>query len=149
MLKLVGPIVAAMVLAAPANAADWQYQGGDVRRGAFFGARIKMSLGGQTRSRPHAELAIAPVQTRISSGGTDRTQIGEGIALNFGAKPTFTLAGIRADQALGFRSSKDIDAKRRLGVSTGGWIAIGLGVVAVGGGLYFLHLVEESADNSE
>lgn len=155
MLKLSGAIAAALLLATPASAADWQYQGsdvhqgGDVRRGAFFGARVKMSLGGQTRSRPHAALALAPMQSRISSGGTVRTHIGEGVALKIGAKPTLTFAGARADQVLGIGSSKGIDAKRKLGVSTGGWIAIGVGAVAIVGGLYFVHLVEEIEENSE
>ena len=78
-----------------------------------------------------------------------KTTIGEGIALNLGRKPTLTLAGVPADQALGLRPSNEVDAGQKMGVSTGGWIAIGLGAVAIGGGLYFLHLVAESAKNSE
>ena len=56
-----------------------------------------------------------------------KTTIGEGIALNLGRKPTLTLAGVPADQALGLRPSNEVDAGQKMGVSTGGWIAIGLG----------------------
>jgi hypothetical protein len=149
MQKLILLVAAASLLTVPAEAHAVQNDRIDVRPGAFVGARFQFSLGGRSASKPRAALAIAPTASRISNGAIVQTRIGEGIALNFGGRPTMTLAGERADRALGFHSAKEVDADRRMGISTGGWIAIGLGAVAVGGGLYFLHLVDEAEENSE
>jgi hypothetical protein len=137
-------LATAGLLLAPVEATAAQYEVGDVRPATFAGARFQIAFGGRQASKPRAALAIAPTMTRISDGAGVRTSIGEGVALNFGRKPTLTLAGVRADQALGLAPSRDLDAKRKLGVSTGGWIAIGVGVVAVAGGLYFGHLIYEA-----
>ena len=123
----------------PVQAADWPGQVADVRPGAFVGARVQLPLGGKAAARPRAALTIAPTHSRISSTGMVRTSIGEGLALNFSphSKPTLTLAGVRADAALGLRRDGDIDSDQKLGISTGGWIAIGLGTAAaIVGGLY-------------
>jgi len=135
MRKIVISIVSASVVAAPLQAAAWQDQGSEARRGAFIGAQFRISFGGRDRPQPHAQLAIAPTQTRISGSGLVRTRIGEGLALRFspGDKPTLNLAG----------------SGRKLGISNGGWIAIGLGVAALAGGVYLLHLIDEAEKNSE
>jgi hypothetical protein len=68
-----------------------------------------------------------------------RTRIGEGLSLSVtpGSKPILTLAGLGADEALGFKTGNKVQAKNNLGISTGGWIAIGVGSVAlIVGGLY-------------
>jgi len=144
MRKLVASVLAAAVIAGPVHAGPWQDQGAQVRPGVFVGAQFKMSFGGRARSQPHAQLALAPTRSTFSNSGRATTRIGEGLALDFtsNAKPTLTLAGMRADTALG-------DRERKLGISSTGWVAIGLGVVAVAGGLYFLHLLDEAEKNSE
>ena len=144
MRKFVTSVLAAAVIAGPLHAAPWQDQGSEVRPGAFIGAQFKMSFGGQARSQPRAQLALAPTRSSFSNSGQATTRIGEGLALDFTskAKPTLTLAGMRADTALG-------DRERKLGISSTGWVAIGLGVVAVAGGLYFLHLLDEAEKNSD
>jgi hypothetical protein len=149
MRNLILSLACASLLLAPVEAAAAQYETVDVRPGGFVGARFKIAFGGANASKPRAALAIAPTLTRRSDEAGVRTSIGEGVALNFGRKPTLTLAGVRADQALGLTPSKDVDAEHKLGVSTGGWIAIGIGVAAVAGGLYFLHLVDEAEENSD
>ena len=66
-------------------------------------------------------------------------RIGEGVALKLspGSKPTLILAGVRADIALRLQKAEDVAADKKLGVSTGGWIAIGVGSAAlIFGGLY-------------
>ena len=137
--------IATVLCTAPAQAAELS----DVQYGTFVGARL--TIGGRTGGRPTAALTVAPTQNRFSSNGMNAMRIGEGIALNLtpGNRPTLTLAGVRADQALGLGPSTDVNAKHKLGVSTGGWIAIGAGVVAVAGGAYFLHLVHEAEENSD
>jgi hypothetical protein len=134
-------LIIATLLAGPAEAANWQDQTIDTRSGAFLGARLKLPLGHSAAVKPRAELAFAPTQSRISSGGLVRTRIGEGLAFGFTpkAKPTLTLAGVRADTALGLTREGKSKVEQRLGVSTGGWVAIGLGAVLVGVGAYYVY----------
>jgi hypothetical protein len=140
-----------VVLAAPLEAAAGPYGGAEVRPGGFVGAQLKLPLGDKTPSKPRAALAIAPTRSQISAGGAVRTTIGEGLALNFApkSKPTFTLAGVRADTALALQRGGGTDPQRKLGVSTGGWVAIGVGVAVLVGGIYFVHLVHEADKNSD
>jgi len=108
------------------------------RPGAFVGARLQLPLGGQHSRQPRAALAAAPTHSRMSDRGMVQTRIGEGIALNLtpGARPTLTLAGVRADSTLGLRQQGQAGADDKLRISTGGWIAIGVGTVALAvGGL--------------
>lgn len=133
--KLIVGCLAATLIATPVQAADQT----DVRFGTFAGAQFKLPIGGATKMRPQARLSVAPTQSRYSADGMIRTRIGEGVALDFTAarKPTLMLAGVRADTALGLRSQERIDADNKLGLSTSGWIGVGVGSVAVIlGGLY-------------
>jgi hypothetical protein len=139
--KLILSLATASLLLGPVEASAAQYDVADVRPGTFVGTRFQIALGGKQASKPRIALAIAPTMTRISDGAGVRTSIGEGVALNFGRKPTLTLAGVRADQALGLTPSRDEDAKHKLGVSTGGWIAIGVGTILVAGGLYMANAI--------
>jgi len=141
--KLILSLATAGLLLAPAEASAAQYDMASVRPGTFVGARFHITFGGEQASKPRAALAIAPTLTSISDGARVRTSIGEGVALNFGRKPTLTLAGMRAEQALGLTPSKDVEAKHKLGVSTGGSVSIGLGVIAVAGGLFIIKTVHE------
>ena len=139
--KSILSLATASLLLVSVEASAAQYEVTDVRPGTFVGARFQIAFGGKQASKPRAALAIAPTMSRISDKGGVRTTIPEGVALNFGRKPTLTLAGVRADHALGLTPSKDVDAKHKLGVSTGGWVAIGVGVIAVAGGLYMAHAI--------
>ena len=137
-------IIATCLIATPVRAADWN----DVRPGAFVGARL--TIGGKT-GRAQATLAIAPTQSRISQSGMSRTRIGEGIALSLAprATPTLTLSGVRLDTAFDLRPDGDLDRGKKLGISKGGWVAIGVGTVAlVVGGLYLYadHLTDCNED---
>lgn len=126
-------MIAGGLITAPVQAADWS----DVRPGTFIGARL--TIGGRTGGRPSAALTIAPTQNRISQNGIGDMTIGEGLALNLtpGARPTLTLAGVRADTALGLQRDRDLDSSKKLGMSTAGWVAVGVGSAAlIFGGLY-------------
>ncbi len=148
MRKALTAIILASLLAAPAEAASWQDQAIDSRPGAFLGARLKLPLGHQAEAKPRAELAFAPTQSRISSGGLVRTRIGEGLAFGITpkAKPTLTLAGMRADTALGLTRRSRSNAEQKLGVSTGGWVAIGVGAAVVIAGVAYLAWAEHVRD---
>jgi hypothetical protein len=132
------------MLTSPTQAADLQAQQSEVQPGNFVGARIKLPLGGPKPSQPQAQIALAPKRSRISNDGFVDPQIGEGVALNLNsaAKASLTVGGVPIDVAR-------TDAKRKLGISNGGWVAIGLGVVALAAGGYFLYLLDEAEENSD
>ena len=134
-------LMIAGLVATPVHAADW----GDVRPGTFVGAQL--TIGGKTGGRPSAALTIAPTQNRIYRSRRSSVRIGEGVALTLtpGTKPTLTLAGVRADTALGLHRDRNFESDKELGISRGGWIAIGVGSVAlIAGGLYLYadHLAD-------
>ena len=141
MRRLLSSLIAAATVAAPAHAAGWQDQT-DVGLGAFVGARIKIPLQHQADAGPQAELALAPTLTRFSSGGRTKTLIGDGLALSFGpaSPPTLKWAGAPAGSLLRLSPGSTPRPGQKMGLSTGGWVAIGAGVIAVAGGLYLLHL---------
>jgi len=90
--------------------------------------------------------------SRIPSTGMVHTEIGDGLALSFGprSKPVLTLAGVRADVALGLHRNGDPNAGRKQGVSAGGWVAIGLGSAAIiAGGLYLAAVHIAACDEGE
>jgi hypothetical protein len=132
------------LLAAPAQAAPSPHFA-DVHPGAFVGARVKLELGHRTPSGPRAELALAPTRSSFSESGRVKTAIGEGLTLGVtrGSRPTLTLAGYRADQALGLRQGKHTSNSTKLGISDAGLIAIGIGVAAIAAGAIWLHDVIE------
>lgn len=143
--------VLAAVIAAPLHAVPWQDQGAQVRPGAFVGAQFKMSFGGPTLSQPRAQLAFAPTRSSLSNNsGQVTTRIGEGLALDFtsNAKPTLTLAGMRADTALRLTRAGRSESDQKLGISTAGWVAIGAGVVAVAvvGGLLYIDAMNDASE---
>jgi hypothetical protein len=150
MRQTVTSLVAIALAATPAQAVSWNHQGGEIRSGAFVGARLNVPLGSAVRSTPRAGLALAPMQSRISRDGYVASRIGEGVALDLThRKPTITLAGIRADRAPGLTvsDSAKVDEKRR--ISTGGWVAIGVGTVVVAGLIGFALWVDAIEDNSD
>lgn len=148
--KLLAAIAATTLLSAPIQAAAWQ--GADeARAGAFVGARLQLPLGGAMSAQPRAGFALAPTQSRISTDGMVRTRIGEGLAFNLApnTRPSVTLAGIRADTALGLQARKRSTPDHKSGVSTGGWIAIGVGTALVVAGVGLALLIDAAEDNSE
>ena len=151
MRKFVTSVLAAAVIAAPLHAAPWQDQGSQVRPGAFIGAQFKMSFGGPARSQPRAQLAFAPTRSRLSSSGQVTTRIGEGLTLDFtsNAKPSLTLGCVRADTALRLTRAGRPETGQKFGISATGWVAIGVGVAALAGGAYLLHLIHEAEKSSD
>jgi hypothetical protein len=142
-------LAAASVLSAPARAASLPYDATDPSIGTFIGARFQMPLGQRGKAKPRTSLAFAPTFSRLSYGTVVKTTIGEGVRFDLGRRPSLTLAGLPADQALGLRTSPAGDAKTKQNLSTGGWIAVGAGVAAVAGGLWFLHAMDKAKDNSD
>jgi hypothetical protein len=150
MRKSVGFVTAALLLAAPVQARDWSDQTTGRQTGAFVGAQLHVPLGGKTKAEPRASLGVAPTFTRVSTHGI-HTSIGEGLALNLAlkSKPQLTLAGVRADRALGLAARDGPDMEAKNGISTGGWIAIGVGTVLVAGAVGFALWVDSIEDNED
>lgn len=143
-------LVAAQLIAAssPAAAAGFG-ESPAVQTGTFAGARIRISLGGEQRDRTfRAGLTLAPMlHSQTISGGT-RLRVGEGLELGFTGerKLNLSLAGVRADTVLGLNGRDRIDADRKLGLSTGGKIAIGVSVILVAGGVGYLVLANRCTE---
>jgi hypothetical protein len=139
------------LVVAPVQAHDWRNQTEAVQPGVFVGAKFRLSMGGKTAAKPRAALAIAPSQSRVAGDGMVTTRIGEGIALNFGAgqKPALTLAGVRADRALGLTSGSSSPDGTRLGMSDGAKVAIGVGAALLVGAGVFLAVATSCADHED
>jgi len=106
--------------------------GEHTRVGVFGGFQIKVPLGGSRAKAPSASLGIAPVVRSQSFDGAGRTRIGEGLLLRMepNRPAEFRLAGTRLDR-LGLTPNGQAPGGQRAGVSTLGWIAIGVGVTVV------------------
>lgn len=148
MSKICTILLTTVLLAEPVQAAGLTQNAGDVQFGTFVGARVRMSLGGDTPSRPDAALTIAPTLSRRAFDGSTRMRIGEGVALSFKpeSKPSLTLAGVPADAALGLQRRGKVDANQKLGLSTVGWVAIGVGVAVVAGALLFKDALDDASE---
>jgi hypothetical protein len=117
---------AAALVGAPVQAAESQAGAGEVRSGAFVGARLRLRLGGSVAAKPEAALALAGTQSYRSTSGRTVNLMSEGVALDLaGRKPALTLGGVPVHAALRLHQQGDVALGPKLGISTGGWIAIG------------------------
>lgn len=128
----IGALLAAQVPGAvqPAAAADL-VERDRPQIGAFAGARLRIPLGGAREERRlRAGLTLAPTMRVRHADGASRLRFGEGIEFGVaGREPVrLSLAGTPVDRLAGDGRGPD---GRRLGVSTLGWIAIGVGATVV------------------
>lgn len=131
---LAGLVAAQSIAAAQPVAAAGFEEMTTAQSGTFTGARIRLSLGGRQQDRKfRAGLTMAPTLRSQAISGETRTRFGEGLELGFTGKRPLTLSlGGRPVSSLlpGGRKSED---EQRLGISTGGYVAIGVGVAALVG----------------
>jgi len=118
--------------AQPALAADLTDHRGAMaqRQGAFAGARLRVPLGGGKSNKVRAGLAVAPLVQGRSNSGEIRTRFGEGVEFGIAGrehKPGLSIAGTPVSQLAQGKSGPTGDRK---GVSTIGWVAIGIGTAA-------------------
>ena len=145
---LIAGLIAAQVgpLAAPAHSADLmaEPQQRETRMGAFAGTRVRVALGDGPRERVRAGLAVAPTLHRIENGAS-RLRIGEGVEYGIAdRRPAgLSIAGHRPGD------SQRLPDGRRHGVSTLGWVAIGVGAVALVGIGVLGWLIHEANENTE
>jgi hypothetical protein len=120
------------ITAQPALAADLgdQRSAGAQRQGAFAGARLRIPLNGTGAGKAQAGLTVAPILQGRQADGSIRTRFGEGMELRLSgtARPQLAFGGRTLAQLTQDRSGPD---GRKAGISTIGWVAIGVGVAAV------------------
>lgn len=129
-LTIAALVAAQLALSAqPVLGAELNREGGTMPNqvGAFAGARLRVPLGGG-RERPQAGLAMT---STLRNGATGELRFARGAELGVSGKDSglqLSLAGTPvsklAQGGLG-------PAGRRQGVSTLGWVAIGVGAVAL------------------
>lgn len=122
---------AQLTTATPAFAADLPGDPGARTHhlGTFAGARLRVPLGGEGDRKPRAGLAVAPLMQGRQADGTVRTRFGEGVefGLNGGQKAELSVAGTPVSRLAQGKAGPE---GRKAGVSTIGWVAIGVGVAA-------------------
>jgi hypothetical protein len=99
--------------------------------GAFAGLRVRMPLDGNAGQRQlRAGLTVAPAMHSRTANGESRLRIGKGLELGLaGDQPLrLSLGGSPVAQLAQGPMGPD---GRRMGVSTVGWIAIGVGAAAL------------------
>ncbi|HTU11403.1 MAG TPA: hypothetical protein VMG08_10960 [Allosphingosinicella sp.] len=103
---------------------------GETETGTFGGVRLRIPFGGVAREPVRAGFAFAPVARTGYQDGRIRTRIGEGLEFGFNGRgpAQFSLAGTPVNRLAQGREGPD---GQRVGVSTLGWVAIGVGALAV------------------
>ena len=134
---LAGLVAAQLTAAAqPAAAANFE-DGASVQSGTFAGARIRLTLGGNQQDRKfRAGLTLAPTLRSQTISGRTQMRLGEGLELGFtGERPlALSLAGRPIDRLLPGDDKK-------LGLSTGGKVAIGVGAaLLIGAGAFYVAI---------
>jgi len=116
------------------------------RLGAFGGVRIQVPFGARgAEAAPRVGLAFGPMRQSRSIDGATRTRFGDGLELGFGGgerNPRLTLAGTRIDRLGLAPNGRAPEGGHRAGVSTLGWVAIGVGaaiVIGLGGTYLWLE----------
>lgn len=127
-----GALIAAEIAATAAPAQAAEIVGAEAPRsqqfGTFVGARLRVPLDGASRE-PRATLTAAPTLHSFDARGGQRLRIGQGLEFGVqGERLRFDLAGQPISRLAEGGPSPE---GRRSNVSTVGWVAIGVGVVAV------------------
>ena len=131
-MTITGLIAAQLLTAAqPALAADLaDSRSRTSETGLFAGFRLRVPLAGETGRQPvRAGFAVAPtVQSRALDGGEVRTRFGEGLEFGFNGREQvgLSLAGTPVSRLI---QGPDSPQGEKAGVSTIGWVAIGVGAL--------------------
>lgn len=128
---VIASLLAGQILAAsPVGAADFA-DGRQQQAGAFAGVRLRVPLDGAARQRSiRAGLTLAPTMHSRTAAGEAHMRIGEGFELGIAWREPVRLSigGTPVSRLAQGRNGPD---GQRLGVSTLGWIAIGVGAAAI------------------
>ena len=128
---LIAALVSGQILGAAAPAFAQSYSPArETGTGTFGGIRVRVPFGGGAREPVRAGIAFAPTTRTDYQDGRTRTRVGEGLefGINGRGPVQFSLAGTPVNRLTQGRTGPD---GQRLGVSTLGWIAIGVGASLV------------------
>ena len=142
-----GALAAAQIAVAAQSVAAAELQrevSGPNQVGSFAGARVRVPLGA-TREKPQAGLAFTATQR---AGETGTLRFSKGMELGFSGddKVRLSLGGTPVSQ---LRPGRGAPTGSKAGVSTLGYVAIGVGVVAVvtlAAGIWFVNEMNEPHD---
>ena len=126
----------------PAAAAELAADGASPSRvGSFAGARLRVPLGAGG-GKAHAGLAFTATQR---SGDIGMLRFSKGMELGFAGddKVRLSLGGRPVSQ---LAQGREGPRGRKLGVSTLGWVGIGVAVVAVAGAVWFVDAMEDASE---
>ena len=131
-----------MATAQPALAAELS-DSRTQQMGAFGGVRLRVPLDGRVGERQvRAGLALAPTLHSRDLRGNSQIRMGEGLELGFNGndRVRLSLAGTPVSRiAQGPAGPQG----PRAGVSTIGWVAIGVGVAAVAAATWFVIAIND------
>ena len=135
-------LAAQLTLPAPGLAAGAGH-GEQAEFGAFGGVQVRVPLGGARAEAPKLSLGLAPAARSRRFDGAGQTRIGEGLQLSLqpNRPAELSLAGTRVDR-LGLSPSGPTREGPRAGISTLGWVGIGVGVLVVAAGGFAIWLDE-------
>lgn len=125
-MKIIVAAAAASVALQPITAAELPRAApaGQIDRGAFAGARLRMPLGA-SREKAHAGLALTSFQ-RIA--GEPELRFAKGLELGYAGDARLRLS-LHGQPVSSFASGAKGPKGQKIGVSTLGWVGIGVGVV--------------------
>lgn len=138
----IAALLASQLLPAPAAVAADLTDSQAQQMGAFAGFRLRVPVDGSARPRQvRAGFTLAPTMHRLTAGGEVRMRIGEGLELGLvGREPVrLSLGGTPVSRLARGPAGPDGE---RLGVSTLGWVAIGVGVAAIAAFVAFQACVD-------
>lgn len=105
-------------------------------RGGFAGARLRIPFNGG--ERPRAGLAVAPMQRARETGAIG---LGSGLELGLSTRGKLEFAAAGRTLRLG--------QKHKSGVSTLGWVGIGVGAALVAGTALFVYAMNHCPDYAD
>ena len=142
-MKIIVAAAAASLALQPIAAAELPRDsaGSRIERSSFAGARLRLPLGG-TREKAHFGVALTMTQR---SPGAAELHFAKGLELGFAGDEKLRLS-LHGQPVSSLASGARGPEGQKLGVSTLGWIGIGVGVVAVGlvgFGLWLDHEIDQ------
>ena len=120
-----------LVTAMPAHAAELAAteQPGSQQIGTFVGARVRVPLAGAGRERTRVALTAAPTLHALQTSGQRSVRFGQGLELGgAGDRLQLSYAGRPVSRIVAGATAPDGE---RRGISTLGWVAIGVGATVV------------------
>ncbi len=137
-MRIIGGLLISMALATSVAAEPLAYQNGLSRVDGVVGLGLTIPLGGnRQKAPPRVELRLT--RDMVTTDGTRLSN--RGIPLN----ETRIGVSLERDNRL-LLNGRPINTKRRNNVSTVGWIAIGAGIILIGGAVL---LADAARDASE